>query len=142
MVINFTTSIYSPIILKGHLFLGLSGLKRHVEKWAFIENPEDCYSRKRAIPFRTVHVGELCENFPCFDSADYLTEDRCFSNYIVRRRPVTKEDMIDVKKCCTGMNACCVSSRTPHKIAPIVYYPGEGSKMFVSIRLFNGWREK
>jgi len=79
MVINFSTSIYFPIILKGHLFLGLSGLKRHVDKWAFIGNPEDCFSRKRAIPFRTVHVGELCEGYPCFDSEDLLKFEICLA---------------------------------------------------------------
>ena len=52
----------------------------------------ECYISQEVISYSDIHIGELCENYPIFDSYD-LGDGRIYQNYIFRKYEITKQDM-------------------------------------------------
>ena len=84
-------------------------------------------SAKFQIPEKRgkLHVGELWERYPCFDSWDYATESRFYRTCIIRKEPIKETEMLRLKKCGIG-------ERTPLDMLPMVYYGGDGGFMLVA----------
>ena len=90
---------------------------------ASIEKPE-----KRG----ELHVGQLWERYPCFDLSDYATERRFYQNYIIRKEPIRKTEILQLKELPSFGNSKRINERIPFDMLPMVYYVGEGGFMLVA----------
>ena len=128
----FSCSIHDDVEILGLVFHGLQDISAHVEMSQAVGS--SCKPSVRE-PKKTgrVHVGELWMSYPCFDSSDYLYENRTYQNYILRERPITFEDMERLRKLPSGMNAQRLSPSVPEDMLPMVYYVGDGDTMMVAI---------
>ena len=86
----------------------------------------------------SVHVGEASIAYPCFDSSDFMYEDRSYQNYILRNHPITRTDMRELAESIVSQRTCMVSEDTPENLLPMVYYRGEGELMLVATRKKDG----
>ena len=86
-------SIKDDIEILGHVFHGLQDIKDHVELSLYRSYKHGMASIVEPIKKCEVHVGEMWSPYPCFDSEDYLYENRTYQNYIFRSRPITQDDM-------------------------------------------------
>ena len=48
----------------------------------------ECFISQEVISYSDIHIGELYENYPIFDSYD-LGDDRTYQNYIFRKYEIT-----------------------------------------------------
>lgn len=80
-----------------------------------------------------VHVAEVYERYPCFDSEDYACENRYFENYFTSKEPVSDEAMKLLQNLKNGGNARLLTESTPARFLPAVYYKGEGELMIVGL---------
>ena len=128
----FSCSIHDDVEILGLVFHGLQDISAHVEMSQAVGS--SCKPSVRE-PKKTgrVHVGELWMSYPCFDSSDYLYENRTYQNYILRERPITFEDMERLRKLPSGMNAQRLSPSVPEDMLPMVYYVGDGDTMIVAM---------
>lgn len=128
----FSCSIHDDVEILGKVFHGLQDISAHVEMSQAVGS--SCKPSVRE-PKKTgrVHVGELWMSYPCFDSSDYLYENRTYQNYILRERPITFEDMERLRKLPSGMNAQRLSPSVPEDMLPMVYYVGDGDTMIVAM---------
>lgn len=128
----FSCSIHDDVEILGLVFHGLQDISAHVEMSQAVGS--SCKPSVRE-PKKTgrVHVGELWMSYPCFDSSDYLYENRTYQNYILRERPITFEDMERLRKLPSGMNAQRLSPSVPEDMLPMVYYVGDGDTMIVGV---------
>ena len=128
----FSCSIHDDVEILGQVFHGLQNISAHVEMSQAVGS--SCKPSVRE-PKKTgrVHVGELWMSYPCFDSSDYLYENRTYQNYILRERPITFEDMERLRKLPSGMNAQRLSPSVTEAMLPMVYYVGDGDTMIVGV---------
>ncbi len=120
----------SKIEIFGHVFYGLSDIKRAVETYCRIER--DSWDTEPKSPVDGIHVICVYEPYPCFDSEDYANEDRDYSNYFFSTRPFTKQQIDRLSKLTGRCNAQIVCDTMPEWAAPAVYYNGDGDKMIVA----------
>ena len=125
-------NIEDDIEILGHVFHGLSDIKKHIEMSLYRN-----YSRGKAdqrVPKEAceVHVGEMWTPYPCFDSDDFATENRSFQNYVFRSRPITQEDMRLLSELPSAPNECRISDKVPSDMLPIAFYSGDGETMLVA----------
>ena len=129
-----TYHIQDIVIILDHVFHGLDDIKAHVEMslykdWsrgeARVQEPEKSCK---------VHVGEMWMPYPCFDWEDSMYEDRTYQNYVLRRRPITQEDMRQLSELPSHGNELRISNDIPEDMLPMVYYCGEGNDMIVAQR--------
>lgn len=93
--------INEPVCILGHTFENLQAVRKEVEVSSTIGHADkrgkrlDIWdkpyisSRTPAAPVPGVHVLEIYERYPCFDSSDYACEDRYFTNYFFSTEPFT-----------------------------------------------------
>lgn len=79
-----------------------------------------------------LHVGQLWERYPCFDLSDYATERRFYQNYIIRKEPIRKTEILQLKELPSFGNSKRINERIPFDMLPMVYYVGEGGFMLVA----------
>ena len=128
----YSCSIHDDVEILGLVFHGLQDISAHVEMSQAVGS--SCKpSVKEPKKTGRVHVGELWMSYPCFDSSDYLYENRTYQNYILRERPITFEDMERLRKLPSGMNAQRLSPSVPEDMLPMVYYVGDGDTMIVAM---------
>jgi hypothetical protein len=128
----FSCSIHDDVEILGQVFHGLQDISAHVEMSQAVGS--SCKpSVREPKKMGRVHVGELWMSYPCFDSSDYLYENRTYQNYILRERPITFEDMERLRKLPSGMNAQRLSPSVPEDMLPMVYYVGDGDTMIVGV---------
>ena len=125
-------SIKDDIEILGHVFHGLQDIKDHVELSLYRSYKHGMASIVEPIKKCEVHVGEMWSPYPCFDSEDYLYENRTYQNYIFRRRPITQDDMKKLSELPSSCNECRVSENVPEDMRPMVYYVGDGAIMLVA----------
>ena len=128
----FSCSIHDDVEILGQVFHGLQDISAHVEMSQSVGS--SCKpSVREPVKKGRVHVGELWMSYPCFDSSDFLYENRTYQNYILRERPITFEDMERLRNLPSGINAQRLSPSVPEDMLPMVYYVGDGDTMMVAI---------
>ena len=128
----FSCSIHDDVEILGHVFLGLKDIQAYVEMTKYDGGSGDASNREPEKKGK-VHVGELWMRYPCFDSSDYLYENRSYQNFIFRDRPITSSDMERLEKLPAHMNAKRLDASVPEEMLPMVYYVGDGDTMWVAI---------
>ena len=113
----FSCSIHDDVEILGQVFHGLKDIMAHVEMSQSVGSSCKPSVREPEVTSR-VHVGELWMSYPCFDSSDFLYENRTYQNYILRERPITFEDMERLKNLPSGMNAQRLSPSVPEDMLP------------------------
>ena len=134
-------STREPITILGHTFNGLHDIQRHCElennDSSSLGNGEGCYVPKsfsETLPYPDIHIGQLWERYPCFDSYDYANEKRTYQNYIFKKTPISKEDIVKLHKLPATTNFCKVTDEIPEDLLPILYYVGEGDTMLLATK--------
>lgn len=127
-------NIKDKITVLGHTFDGLEDVIKHrglVGK-EFIRRL-DCFTPQGVSVYPDIHIGELYENYPVFDSYD-SGDDRTYQNYIFRRDEITVQEMETVFAIARKGNFCIVHEHVPEEMLPILYYGGEGKYMLLAIK--------
>lgn len=120
----------SKVEILGHIFNGLDDIKNAVESYCRIGR--DSWNTEPKSTVDVIHVICVYEPYPCFDSEDYASEDRDFSNYFFSTKPFTKLQIAHLSKLPGRCNAQIVDEKIPEWAVPAVYYGGEGDKMIVA----------
>lgn len=120
----------SKVEILGHVFNGLSDIKRAVEAYCRVDRQP--WETEPKSPVEGIHVVCIYEPYPCFDSEDYANEDRDFSNYFFSTKLFTKQQIERLAKLPGRCNAKMVNENMPEWAVPAVYYRGEGDKMIVA----------
>ena len=120
----------SKVEILGHVFNGLSDIKKAVETYCRIER--NSWNIEPKFPVNGLHVVCIYEPYPCFDTEDYANEDRDYSNYFFSTKPFTKQQIDKLSKLPGRCNAQIVSGSMPEWTVPAVYYSGDGDKMVVA----------
>ena len=128
----FECPIDDDVKIMGQVFHGLQDIRKHVEL-SLLENssigPQECEPERKG----KVHVGELWMSYPCFDSSDYMYENRTYQNYIFRGRHVTYSDLKRLEALPTHGNSKRIAPTVPQEMLPMVYYVCEGNTMMVAV---------
>ena len=128
----FSCSIHDDVEILGQVFHGLQDISAYVEMSQSVGS--SCKpSVREPVKKGRVHVGELWMSYPCFDSSDFMYENRTYQNYILRERPITFEDMERLRNLPSEINAQLLSPSVPEDMLPMVYYVGDGETMMVAI---------
>ena len=72
-----------------------------------------------------LHLGQLYDNYPRFDSSDW-SDNRSYQNYIIRTSPIRKKDLLELMKVETLGNRQRVHEHLPKHLLPVLYYVGDG----------------
>lgn len=125
-------NIKDEITILGHRFDGLEDIIKHREVIGkeFYRGFE-CFTPQEVSIYSDIHIGELYENYPIFDSYD-LGDDRTYQNYIFRKNKITEEDMKASFAVYHNGNFCMVHEQIPTELLPILYYSGEGKYMLLA----------
>lgn len=126
----------SPVLILGHVFMGLDDIENHVEASCAYQRSrpfiDELEPNKR---IKGLHVGECYENYPCFDSSDRMYENRSYQNFTFSHRPFTEHDMLTFSNLPCGNNTRLITFKTPSNLLPMVYYNGDSSVMLVAYSL-------
>lgn len=124
--------INDRINVLGHDFNGLEDVVNHCmisgrgSYWGL-----DCFKPSVINEYSDIHIGELYENYPKFDSFD-SGDDRVYQNFIFRTNPITENEMKEVFKIPHKSNFCMVHENIPVDCLPILYYRGDGDYMLLA----------
>lgn len=78
---------------------------------------------RRGMPKGGVYVGEDSEHYPCFDSEDYLYEDRYYTNLVFAESQVELDRKLGILK---EMNQVkCNYNKLTEKLHPMAYWEGD-----------------
>lgn len=139
-----TVPINEPITILGHTFQGLKEIRDAVEATSSVGHGKMKGNRfvgwyepyistiapKNRI--QNVHVLEILQRYPCFDSSDYAYEDRYFTNYFFSEQPFTK-DVIFKLALLPYKGICELDINELPESFPHIYYVGEGENMKATI---------
>lgn len=119
------------------LFEGLSDIESQIEMSAGEKSRWDedrVYPRKEfKRNVSGLHVGELWESYPTFDSYD-ASDGRSYDNIIIRKRPISARDLKLLSEVKREMNACRVHEKIPEELLPIIYHDGDNGYILVASR--------
>lgn len=76
-----------------------------------------------------LHILEVYERYPCFDSSDYAYEDRYFKNYFFSNKPFTRELINRIAYMKRVGNLEFINDEMPEWSLPSAYYKGEGDEI-------------
>lgn len=143
--ILMTVSINDTINILGHNIEGLEAIRNAVD---FSSSPGETtingkgkeimvfkpYISSQAPKVRIpgLHVLEIYERYPCFDSSDYAYEDRYYRNFFFSDKSFTNEEITRLACMKRRGNLEFISDMMPDWALPAVYYVGERDKMIVS----------
>ena len=122
------------ITILGHTFDGLEDIIKHRELIGkeFMHRL-DCSTPKEVNPYPDIHIGELYESYPIFDSYD-LSDDRTYQNYIFREKNITCRDMEATFSIYHTGDFCMVNEQITPELLPILYYKGDGNYMLLATK--------
>ena len=86
-------------------------------------------TREPALRIPGLHILEVYERYPCFDSSDYAYEDRYFRNYFFSDKPFTREQINRIAYMKRVGNLVFIKDEMPEWSLPSAYYKGEGDKI-------------
>lgn len=95
---------------------------RRIDQWSTERKHEDC----------ALHVAELFEPYPCFDSFDCGNEDCNYVNYIIRDHKITEEYLMEIEDADKGFDCNFAVDSVPPEILPLVYRNGDDRFMYVA----------
>ena len=125
--------IGDDVEILGHVFHGLDDIRAHCGKLLRCRCDEnDTPSRIKAHKQDGFCVGELYESYPCFDSSDFMYENRSYQNFVIRDRLVTDKEMLRITRLPMRSNYRLVTEEMPLDALPMVYYEGDGGMMLVA----------
>ncbi len=116
-------NVEDSVTILGHTFNGLKDIHKHVEIGGYDWSPSmpvDCWNRE-PIEVCEVHVGYLYQDYPKFDSSDYLYDNRCYKNYVFAKEPITEALMREAQKIPSPFNLLKVHEEIPESQLPILY---------------------
>ena len=124
--------VKDKVTILGHEFHGLEDIQNHCVM-AGKESLQDlrCWHREGVTEYPDIHIGELYDDYPSFDSYDSC-DNRTYQNYIFRTSLITEEDMEEAFKIPHSFNFCMVHEHIPKECLPILYYSGEGEYMLLA----------
>ena len=125
--------IDDDITILGHTFHGLNGVRQHCEMTASVRSQLHCFPTKEYIPLENIHIGEIYESYPIFDSYDY-SDNRCYENYIFASEPIMEELMQQYANIKPESNYCMVHEKIPTELLPVLYYVGDGPYMVLATK--------
>lgn len=76
-----------------------------------------------------LHILEVYQLYPCFDSSDYAYEDRFFRNFFFSERPFTHEQINRIAFMKRVGNLEFIRDEMPEWAFPCAYYKGEGDEI-------------
>ncbi len=124
------------IEILGRMFNGLREIRNAVEVRARVENSifggRSIWRTGPRKEIPGIHVLELYEPYPCFDSEDYASENRQYSNFFFSEKPFTDADINRLAKLDHRCNYRIVKAGIQESALPAVYYVGEGNMMTVA----------
>ena len=119
----------------GFSFDGIGEIESQVELSAsdkYRWDDDRVYPCKNYTPnTHRLHVGELWESYPTFDSYD-ASDGRSYDNFIIRAYPITVADLRQLSEIKREMNACRVHEDIPENLLLIVYHDGDNEYMLVA----------
>lgn len=121
----------AKIEILGHTFNGLAEIKQAVEFYSRLGR-NNRWKTEPKKPVDGLHVIELYEPYPCFDSEDFASEDRDFCNFFFATKPFSKSEVMRLEELPHRFNAQIVDRRMPIWALPAVYYGGYGDKVIVA----------
>ena len=125
-------SIKDDVEILGHIFHGLKDIQEHVEMSLYRSSSRGQADAREPQACCDIHVGEMWVPYPCFDAEDFANENRTYQNYILRKRPITQDDMKALSELPSKGNGCRISECMPAEVLPLVYYAGDGDNMLVA----------
>lgn len=128
-------SIHDDVEIMGHLFHGLKEIESAVELSGSISGIRYDVSNRRnpEVVVPGIHIAEVWESYPCFDSEDRMYENRRYQNYFFSNVPFTVSTLRKIlSRCRSGCNYQYVNSDMPVEFAPAVYYVGDFGKMVLA----------
>lgn len=78
---------------------------------------------RRGLPKKGVYVGEDSEHYPCFDSEDYLYEDRYYTNLVFAGSQEELDWKLGILKGMTPQK--CNYNKLTAKLHPMAYWEGD-----------------
>lgn len=124
--------INDMVTILGHTFNGLEDVIRHraiIGKNRF--TGVECFRFSERNEYPNIHIGELYESYPTFDSSDF-GDNRSYQNYIFRATPITEANMMETLGIPHDCNFCMVHENIPAYLLPILYYEGDGDYMLLA----------
>lgn len=124
--------INDSITVLGHHFNGLEDVMTHCMifgRASFFGI--DCFKPSVVDEYSDIHIGELYENYPKFDSFD-SGDDRAYHNFIFRTNPISEREMKKVFNIPHKSNFCMVHENIPFDCLPVLYYVGDGDYMLLA----------
>ena len=125
--------IEDDITILGHTFHGLNDVRQHCEMTASVRSQLHCFPTKEYIPLENIHIGEIYESYPIFDSYDY-SDNRCYENYIFASEPIMEELMQQYANIKPESNYCMTHEKIPTELLPVLYYVGDGPYMVLATK--------
>lgn len=115
------------IEILGHIFNGLEDIEASVEVMTRISNSIGDRYIQRITPVKNLkglHILKLYEPYPCFDSSDWLYENRKYCNYFFSTEPFTDETINRFADTNWTDNYCLIHEGMDEKMIPSIYYGG------------------
>lgn len=122
--------IMDKLEIGGHTFNGLDEIVKLTEI-SITGCLHPCVTKKK-VDGDGVHVGQVYQRYPCFDSSDYAYENRYYQNYIVREKVITEMEMHKLNDIRSAGNGKRIHEQTPEEMLPMVYYEGEGGFLLLA----------
>lgn len=121
----------------GHIFHGLKEVREAVaitatpgRNWKGERNITAVQPKKR-VP--GLYVALVYQDYPCFDSYDYASEDRRYCNFFFSDGPFMDDDIARLTDMPSEMNCCYVHEDMDVSAAPAMYWEGDSHKsMFLA----------
>jgi len=116
----------------GYRFAGLLDVRKAVEISSDIPYSGDkpyitTNAPKTRIP--GIHVLEVYERYPCFDSSDYAYEDRYYRSFFFSTVSFTRQQVDNIAKLHTHSNGTIKPENIAAIGLPHLYYVGDFDKM-------------
>lgn len=134
-------SIFDTVEILGHQIAGYKAILKAVD---FSSSPGSTINRrgreeifdKPYISSRNpveripgLHILEVYEGYPCFDSSDYAYENRFYQNFFFSDKPFSREQ---INRIAFMKRVGClefITEEMPEWALPCAYYRGEGDKI-------------
>lgn len=128
-------SINDSFEVFGYRFKGLDEVRAAVEirsNIPFSSNPYITTDTSRIL-IPGIHVLELYERYPCFDSFDYDCENRYYQNWFFSRQPFTRQKVEKIAKMEYHGNATLMPEQIEAIGLPHLYYVGDYGEMKLTL---------